>query len=479
MTRRTLLVGALLLAVALAYLPSLGNDFVVWDDPVYVTANPLVTRLSWDSVREIFTTYLSGNYHPLPLLSYAVEYALFGPVPLPFHAVNLLLHLLVVWLAFLVVMAIDGRFETALVAALIFGIHPMRVESVAWVSDRKDLLMAAFFLASLLAYAARTRTGSRFLMPLSFCLFVGACLSKGTAVVLPAILLLVDRAMGRSVGRKSLVALTPFLAAAAFFSALAFHARASYEGVLAEGSYTLFHRFYHGAWRLFFYYLARFFQPFAPTHRLYPDVPVAGEMPAAAILLLVLLAGLGGLLWLAWRRSPRAFFGAAFFLVAILPALAVVVYGYTADRFSYLPSIGLAYLVAHLWSAGRRAAPFRKPPGAVALVAGGCCLVLVLSVLTWRRTFVWRDSVSLWSDAIESFPDRPGTRSNRAHAFHDRGRALVRAGRPAEALEDFNEAIRLLPEEPEGYVLRAELYRGMGQDDLAAADFNRAQALGL
>ncbi len=476
MNRQHLFLALLLLVVAAAHSPTLGNGFVVWDDPVYVTANPLVQTLSWANVRTIFTTYVSGNYHPLPLFSYAVDRTLFGPAPLTFHLVNLLLHLLAVGLVFLLVVAIDGRLETAMVTALIFGIHPTRVESVAWVSDRKDLLMAAFFLAALLAYAGHARAGSRSFLLLTFCLFVGACLSKGTAVVLPLILPLVDWALDRPIGRKTLANLVPFLAASAFFSALAFRARASYEGVLVEGSYTLFDRFYYGVWRLFFYYFARFAQPLSRTQHLYPDVPEAGILAPTSLLLLLLLAGLGGFLWLTWGRSRQAFFGLAFFLVSILPALTVVVYGYTADRFSYLPSIGLSYLAALLWSAARESCPFRRFPGRAALVAAGCSVVLLLAILTCQRTHVWRDSVSLWSDAIDSFPDRSATRSNRAHAFHDRGLALVSDGKLEEALSDFDEAIRLLPEEPEGYLLRADLYRRMGRNDLAIADFGRARS---
>jgi hypothetical protein len=149
--RDNLLVWVVLAITALALSPSLRNGFTNLDDNVLVTDNAMIMQLTPASVREIFTSFHSGLYHPLVLLSYAVEFRFFKLDPLPYHCTNLLLHLLNCALVFWLFRRIAGNQWVAFIVALLFGIHPMHVESVAWVAERKDVLYAAFYLAALTA----------------------------------------------------------------------------------------------------------------------------------------------------------------------------------------------------------------------------------------------------------------------------------------------------------------------------------------
>jgi hypothetical protein len=224
-----------LAATAAAFSPCLDNGFTTWDDDIYVTDNPLVARGLPGGVPAIFTTFVSGNYHPLVVLSHAVEYRLFGLNPRPYHAVNLALHLVNTALVFyLLILVLGGDLAASAAAALFFAVHPLRVESVAWVSDRKDLLGAAFFFAGLAVYLRQIRQPGHRRHGLLLLLFLLALLSKGTAVVFPLALLLCDWLHGR-MDRAALIGKIPLFTLSALFGAIALAARHAYQGVLREG----------------------------------------------------------------------------------------------------------------------------------------------------------------------------------------------------------------------------------------------------
>ena len=182
--------------VYIVYAPVLDNAFVNWDDDVYVTENPLVRDVSPSGLKRIATSYVSGNYHPLTIASYAAEHRLFGLSARSFHLVNLLLHLSLCLLVFRFLRVLGLPPAGAFAGALLWALHPQRVEVVAWVSGRKDLLCTFFYLASCLAYLAYLE--KRRLPPFLFSLvlFLLALFSKATAVTLPAALLLIDYLKG-------------------------------------------------------------------------------------------------------------------------------------------------------------------------------------------------------------------------------------------------------------------------------------------
>ena len=193
----------------LAFLPVLHNGFVNLDDDRYILNNPLLFSID---LKEIFSRYVEGNYHPFTMLIYAVEYQLFGLNAQGYHAVNLLLHLFNIILVFYAVFLISNKTIIALVAAMLFGIHPLHVESVAWASELKDLLYTFFFLAAYVCYLRYLNESKRKFYLWCLILFLLSLLSKAMAVSLPLVLLLTDYFKGRKLNAKAWLEKIPFFA---------------------------------------------------------------------------------------------------------------------------------------------------------------------------------------------------------------------------------------------------------------------------
>ena len=398
---------AIVAVVLLCYGGALRNGFVGYDDPEYVTANPHVnTGLTWDNARWALTASHSSNWHPLTWISHALDCTLFGLSPAGHHAVNVLLHALNCVLLFL---WLDGltcfRWRAAFVA-LAFGLHPLHVESVAWISERKDVLSACFFLLALIAW-----NGRRYLLVCA--LFTAALLSKQMVVTLPLVLLLVDWWTKRPIRIADKL---PLFALAAGATAMAWWAHQQSGSVAPIDQFPLRERLLNA---LVSY--ARYLWKMALPIDLAVFYPMPREWPAIALVILLAIT------FVALRHRDAAF-GWAWYLLTLLPVIGIVQTGMQsmADRYMYLPMIGL--LVAVAWTL----APIR---GSAA--AGGLVLA-VWAVLTWRQIPVWHDGVTLFSHAIAV------TRDN--FVAHDNlGVELDRRGRSEEALAHYREAIRIRP----------------------------------
>lgn len=478
-TRTTALpVGAavlLVIAVLATFWPCLGNEFTTWDDDVYVTANPLIADRSPAGLRAIFTAVPLGNYHPLTLLSFAAEHRLFGLSPRGFHATNFALHAAVALLALRLLTLLTGSLPAALAGALFFALHPMRVESVAWVADRKDLLAAFFSLGSLLAFLRFRDTGRRRDQALSGALFAAALLSKSTAVALVPVYLLLDHARGRRLDGGSFAGAAPHLALAAAVSLVAFRARASYQDVLLETHVAWGAKAALGAYRFVWYWLARQVFPdgvallnpfYTRADGVLPSVEI---LPGAAWLAGTVLAlGLLAAALVLLRRNRTLLLGALFFAAGLLPALAAVNIGYRADRFAYLPSVGIAFLVAAAvrWVLG---SPRLAGPARAALLAAAGCVLLGFAWLARAQCEVWRDDTTLWADAVRTYP--------RVATFHSNlGIAWAERGDPARARAHYDAALALDPDDAKAALNRGNL--AVERWDFAAAlrDYDRAVA---
>ena len=212
----------ILLISFLAYLPVLHNGFVNWDDDQYIQENWIIHTFN---IKEIFTGYFMGNYHPLTMLVLAIEYKLFGIAPTGYHLINLLIHLLNIILVYKLIVLLSDKKYVALIACLLFGIHPIHVESVAWVSELKDLLYAFFFLLSIIYYLKFIKSGDKIFYFYSLLLFLPALLSKAMAASLPLAMLLIDYFMGRKINLKNFLEKIPFFIIALIFGVLAIFAR--------------------------------------------------------------------------------------------------------------------------------------------------------------------------------------------------------------------------------------------------------------
>jgi len=477
---RWIWLGGVLALTALAYSSSLGNGLTNWDDDGYVIGNPLLGRPTWDAIQLAFTSYWKGNYHPLTMLSLTLDDAISGGSVRMHHAVSLLLHLANTALVALFVERLLGRSALAAVSAALFGLHPMHVESVAWISARKDLLSTFFLLWTLLAYMRFARADDRraglddsphasrhFSLPyvVALLLFLLALFSKGTAVALAPSLVVIDALLGRGAfSLRSLVEKLPFFALALVFGLIALDAQTGVGQLQGVSTWT-------GSERLLLSASAylRYLWLLALPHPLsafypYPDAGAGGlsALYGAAVLG---VAGVAGLWWYSLRRWPVLAFGLAFYTVNVFFVLQLVPVGgaIVADRYTYVPSIGL--FIAWAWAGGQLVGhwPRTRVPVLIALVAW----LTTLGTLSAGRVEIWRDSLSLWNDTLARYPGIPEARLNRALAHH-------RAGDPQRAIDDLSEAIRLAPDYARAWGHRGVIRYQLGQNQAALEDLDRA-----
>ncbi|HKB43192.1 MAG TPA: hypothetical protein VKC90_02345, partial [Chitinophagaceae bacterium] len=217
----------ILLIALIAFLPALKAGFV-WDDKNYIQNNPGLHSIN---LKEIFSSYVLGNYHPLTMLSLAIEYHFWGLNEAGYHIINVLLHLLNVILVFYAIFLLSNKTGVALIAALLFGIHPLHVESIAWASELKDLLYTFFFLASYIFYLKYIKSNKNKFLFYALLLFMFSLLSKAMAVSLPLLLLLTDYFKGRKINMTILLEKLPFFILAVIFGVVAIHAQKSSHSI--------------------------------------------------------------------------------------------------------------------------------------------------------------------------------------------------------------------------------------------------------
>ena len=271
-------VAVIIIVTYFVFSPSLQNDFTNWDDPTYVTDNPLVVNNAVP-VKEIFKTPVSLNYHPVTILSLAWNYQNGKLNPKGYHEENVIFHLLNTLLVFLFIFLLTRRnLLMAAIVALFFGIHPMHVESVSWVSERKDVLYVFFFLAGLITYLRFLDTKRILWYILTLLLFVLSCLSKGMAVVFPVIMLLIDYLRNDKLQLKIIFNKIPFFVLSLVFGVISFRIQSG--GAIADMQvFTIFQRMMFASYGAIMY-VVKFFAPvnlsaFYP----YPTLDRNGNIP--------------------------------------------------------------------------------------------------------------------------------------------------------------------------------------------------------
>ncbi len=393
-------------AVLAVYAPSLQNGFVNIDDPHYITENPYIRDFSWKGIVKIFSTPIVGNYFPLQILSYALDYELWQVQPFGYHLTNFLFHFLNVILVFLLLNHIFSDRWISFLSALLFGLHPVNVESVTWISERKNVLSMFFLLLSFLTYdnylKERNRPKQKAFYLGSLFLFFLSLLAKVSAVVLPLLLLLYEVCFHRRSKGEMLKDKIPFFGLSLLFSLvtlmvyhgddqlIGFHGGSSYANslaminVLSEYIIYLIAPVY-----LDNYYLTPIPKSFWETQVL---------LSVSALALIIFLA------WRSFKKDRFFFFWAAWFLIALLPVLNIVPINILrADRYMYLPAIGFFYLISRwlLKLAQMKPVFFYRPVSFLGiLLAIGSC-----AYLTLERNEAWKDSFNLWTDNLKKFPD--------------------------------------------------------------------------
>ncbi len=453
----------------LSYVPSLENGFVHWDDPVYLLENQSIRQLSPANIQQIFTSFVNGNYQPLTILTFAFEYHFFQLKPLIYHFNNLFLHIFNAILVFYLVSLLSKNKFSPFVVSLLFAIHPMHVESVAWVTERKDVLFGFFYLIALIFYANYISQKNYRLLLGTFFFFIFSLLSKPSAVSLPLILFIFDYYKGRKVDRAAVLEKVPF-----FFFSLVFGIIAIYAAQIPwEDPYPLLHKFtffervFLSTFALMTYGLKLIFPLKLSCYYPYPDIH-SGLLPYSYYFSAL---GIGIVLWILFsfhKRVKILVFGIMFFLLTIIFNLHLYSVGRVllADRFTYLPYIGLFFIVSELLYF------FYKRKMSSSLIRRRIFLIFsfltiaALCALTWQRCKVWKNTICLWSDVIEKYPNEPMGYYNRVNNFIEWGAIDL-------AINDYIKGISLVPY-PEAYCGLGNMYFLKGLDTLALENYSKA-----
>jgi hypothetical protein len=464
--------GAVVVAVLVVYWPVGGFPPIDFDDPSYVFGNPVVLGgLSLDGLAWAFTNHFTPNWHPLAWLSHMLDVQIFGPDPGWHHRVNVLCHVLNVVLLFAFLRWATGAVWRSVAATALFALHPLRVESVAWIAERKDVLCAFWWLATMLAYVWYARSPSRARYAAVLGCFALALLSKAMAVTLPATLLLLDhwplgRLRSESAGRLVREKLPLF--AMSFVGALTTYVMTLRGGALIFRDLPAATRVANAITSIS-RYLGMMVWPadlavFYP-HRGYTLAGIPAWHVAGSLLLI------GAITWavvVERTRRPYLLVGWSWYLVTVLPVIGLVQAGRQAlaDRFTYIPMIGV--LVAVVWMAQEVLAASSIPRPAVGSLTAA--VAVVLASLSRQQVATWRDSATVFLHAARV------TEGN-ATAWKNAGSALFQRGQVAAALEAFEAAARIDASDADVWFDQGMSLEALGRRADAARAYLRALSL--
>lgn len=463
------LLAGILLITFIAFANTLKNDFITnWDDNTYIINNNDIKNLSFEGIKNLLTGYHIGNYHPLTMLSFAIEYKLFGLNPRAFHFFNLLFHLINVWLVYRFIILLSKRTEVAAIVAVLFAIHPMHVESVSWISERKDVLYAMFYLASLITYLKYTNSNQKKYLNYSVLFFLLSLLSKSMAVTLPAILILLDYYLDRKPERKTIIEKIPYILLSLVFGLLALKSQGESGAISLAPQFELFDRLFIAGNALLTYCvklilpinLSAMYDYPVKTNDLLPWIYYLSPFILIAIFLAIIKIS---------TNRKDTIFGTLFFLSTISLVIQVIPFGraIVADRYTYIPYIGLFYIIGQFYCVIidsktdilKRLKPYIKN------TAIG--IALLLAVLTLNRNKVWKNGLTLFEDVIKKNP-------NIGYAYFARAEAKDDIKDYHGAISDFTEAIRFDPTFMDAYLNRGVMRHYVGDNPGAIADFTKA-----
>ncbi|MFA6923257.1 MAG: tetratricopeptide repeat protein [Bacteroidales bacterium] len=493
------------LATFFSFYPSLKNDFTNWDDPTYLLENPMFLNMH-KNFNNIFSSFVSCNYHPLTMLSFAIEYKLCNYVfkPEVFHTTNVILHLintlLVFWFIFLLS---NKKIEVAFIVSLFFGIHPMHVDSFTWMAERKDVLYAMFYLLALITYIKYLKSNERKIQKLLpvFVFFVLSVLAKAVAVTLPVLMFLLDYYYQRKLTKKLIFEKIPFLIFSGIMGVIAVKAQST-EAIAKFEVFTLLQRFEFASYG-FFAYIYKFFIPvklsaFYPYPAIVNDrLPLIYNVSLGAMPILIFL------IYLSLKKTKIIVFGFLFYFITIALVLQFVSVGaaITADRYAYIPYIGLLFMLAMGYSRIHNN-PFPLFRNfkyiLIILLFGSAC---IFSYLTYQRTKIWESTDTLWTDVLNKYWHIEVAHKNRgnyyaqkgmyekafidynaldsmnskdAKVYSNRGNIFGLQGKWAQSLADYSKSIQLDKNNSDAYLNRAITYSMMKEYKKALEDYNIA-----
>ena len=480
----------------LVFFNTLGHKFTSWDDNKYITENPLIKEFSIENIGLIFTEPYFCNYSPIHIFTYLVEYNLFGEKPMLFHFFSVLLHCINCLLVFRFLGFLVKNHWLAFLATLFFGLHPLRSEPVAWAASQKDLLFAMFYLLGLIQYLLYQQNQKLKHLGFTALFFVLSLLSKSTAVTFPLVLLLLDYLKFNTFTLKQVLTKLPFFLLSLGMAVLTYFTQKAGDGVgkpfliLVERIPAACYILVQYAWQQIFPFGLSAFYP-------YPD-KVDGHLPIQYWLFLLPVAGFIYYVFKYFFKQKLEIFCLLFFVVTNLVTLQLIQVGnaITADRFSYLPSIGFSlFLVLLVERFFEQREGLKNVKFGLTII---WCGILALSTINQNR--IWANNLKLYNSVLKKYPNVPVILNNRANqklengdqdgalqdynaairadsgyaiAYENRGILLGNLSRPEEAFQDYSQSIRLKPT-AKAFQNRALLYQKMNDSRSAIADLTQA-----
>jgi len=469
-----------LITVAL-YWPVLGDAFLNYDDELYVTLNAQVRNgLSWEGLNWGLRNTVASNWHPITLWSHMLDVQLFGLSPWGHHLTSVLLHAANAVLLFLLLRRMAGVLGRSWLVALLFAVHPLRVESVAWIAERKDVLSGFFALLALICYGTYAKLSerlaalpkpsspssfSRLSKPNSYWLalffFALGLMSKAMVVTLPFLMLLVDywplRRFRRDTGLRLVLEKAPFFALAAITSAVTYWIQRA-TGAMEVGAQLTFGERLSNALVSYCRYLGKIFWP-VDLGVFYPH---PGHWPIATVLIAGGCLGVLSVLTFVYRyRAPYLWMGWLWFVGALVPAIGIVQVGdqAMADRYTYLPAIGIT--VSIVWGLGALTQRYTGDKTGLLLGSLG---VLACMVLTRRQLGYWSDSETLFRHTLQVTDKNYIAHNNLGSAYRDRGEI-------DEAIKQYHLGIAAKPTYPKAHYNLGNALLAKGELETAAAEY--------
>lgn len=451
----------LFLAVFLFYSPVLQSDFITWDDPEHLIENPLVHSLHYNNIKNIFSTTVNNTYIPLSILSFAIEYHFFKLNPFVYHLNNLLLHCGVVILIFFLAKRMGLTVKAAFLGALLFGLHPMHVESVAWVTERKDVLYALFYLLSLLFYCNYLDQRKKHAYFLSIIMGFLSILSKPMALSLPLILFIIDWVKKRNIDRSYFIDKIPFFLIIIPIAWITYSLNTRVIEINTLKSFLIWQ------WTAVFY-IKKFifplhFVPFyhLPTPMSLFDIKILTTLCAAVILVISVIR---------FRSHKWYLFACLYYFLSIfflfrfddfIDSASIV-----SDRFMYLPSLGICLFIGHLLN---QAIGFVSKSDLVRWrnIFMVSLLFLFLGLKSFKQCMIWKNSITFWNYVSAHSKPFDLIFLNRALAY-----AAKKEYRLAQI--DYNKAIEINPSLSTAYYSRGCLMDELNLFNSAIADYTKA-----
>lgn len=497
--KNSFLLWALPLGIAaitfICYHYSLGNQFTNWDDQRFIPQNIFIKSFSAYNLKMMLFHDVTGDYYnPLTILSYAVNYHFSGLAPQAYYLTNIIIHILNSCLLFFLTLMLLKAMERngydnfrwkewmALFCALAFAIHPMHVESVSWVAERKDVLYAFFYFAGMMAYIRFTEVKTKKILWLFwvFLFFLLSLLSKPMAIVFPFSLWAIDILLKRDkiVSVKNIILeKIPFLVIGILSAVTTYHSAESSGAVQEHQIFSFFQRFLFASYG-FYMYILKAFVPVAQSS-FYP-YPQDSAGPSGSLSVLFYLSPLIALLvvaiplYLSYRSGKNNFrvvlFGLIFYFFDMIIVSQIISSGpnMMAERYSYVCYFGIFFPVAFLVAKMLE----RSKPLAIGCWLSAISLYLLLfSVLCYERTLVWHDSETLWTQVIKQYPHRVIKAYNNLGNYYFEHRDLEKA------YDNYKEAIDLRTEDPQVYCNMGSLMGAKGQYNLSLKYYAAALSL--